>query len=362
MQSIIRPLFALFGAVLGGGAAVLILKFWNTLPKVPKPSLFLSLLIIVVCVFLFGALLWFLAPKLADWTRRFAGETEQSFSDRPLMQLISAAMGLVLGLVVASLITQLFRVGMPDLLWAGLSSIVYFVLGYLGASTFYKRWRELPFSSQARSLKRAPTASGVLAPVYLDSSALIDGRVYDVCRLGFVPGPLVAPQFILDELRHIADSAEPLRRARGRRGLDVLERLQKLPDVSLLVSEENPEDATEVDVKLLKLAKASGGAVMTSDFNLAKVAGVAGVRVLSLNDLSQALRPPPLPGETMRVQVMLEGKEPGQGIAYLDDGTMIVVENGREHVGTTVDVTVTSVLQTSAGRMIFAKAKETSAS
>lgn len=137
---------------------------------------------------------------------------------------------------------------------------------------------------------------------------------------------------------------------------------KSFPDVSLLVSEENPEDATEVDVKLLKLAKASGGAVMTSDFNLAKVAGVAGVRVLSLNDLSQALRPPLLPGETMRVQVMREGKEPGQGIAYLDDGTMIVVENGREHVGTTVDVTVTSVLQTSAGRMIFAKAKETSAS
>lgn len=354
-----RPLFTLFGATLGGGLAVLLLKYYSSLEKAPQPSLLLAALLVACGAALFGAVMWFAAPKLAESIRRWAGETEQSFSDKPLMQLLSAVIGLILGLVVAALITQLFHVGMPDLLWAGLSSVVYILLGYLGALIFYKRWREMPFTPQARAAKRAAASapSGANAPVYLDSSALIDGRVYDVCRLGFVPGVLVAPQFILDELRHIADSSEPLRRARGRRGLDMLDKLQKLPEVTVRVTDEDA-DAPEVDIKLLKLAKANSGAVMTGDFNLSKVASVAGVRVLNLNDLSQAMRPPLLPGETLRTQVVREGKEPGQGVAYMDDGTMIVVENGRGRLGETIDVTVTSVLQTSAGRMIFAKAAD----
>ena len=171
---------------------------------------------------------------------------------------------------------------------------------------------------------------------------------------------LAYSEFCLFEGRsgYIADSADPLRRARGRRGLDILEKLQKLEGVTVRVTDENPADATEADVKLLKLAQAAHGAVMTGDFNLAKVAAVAGVKVLNLNDLTQALRPPLLPGEAMRALIVKEGKEPGQGVAYLDDGTMLVVENGRAHIDETVDVVVTSVLQTSAGRMIFAKVKE----
>ena len=187
---------------------------------------------------------------------------------------------------------------------------------------------------------------------------LIDGRIYDICKAGFLEGPLVAPAFVLDELRHIADSADSLRRNRGRRGLDVLARLQEEAESRVRIVEKDYPDAEEVDVKLLRLARDLGGAVLTNDYNLNKVAGVTGVRVLNINELAGALRPAVLPGEEMTVQVIREGKEPGQGVAYLEDGTMVVVENGRRRMGEKLEIEVTTVLQTSAGRMIFGRAKE----
>ena len=196
------------------------------------------------------------------------------------------------------------------------------------------------------------------APKVLDTSVLIDGRIYDICKAGFLEGPLVAPAFVLDELRHIADSADSLRRNRGRRGLDVLARLQEEAERRVRIVEKDYPDAEEVDVKLLRLARDLGGAVLTNDYNLNKVAGVTGVRVLNINELAGALRPAVLPGEEMTVQVIREGKEPGQGVAYLEDGTMVVVENGRRRMGEKLEIEVTTVLQTSAGRMIFGRAKE----
>ena len=196
------------------------------------------------------------------------------------------------------------------------------------------------------------------APKVLDTSVLIDGRISDICKAGFLEGPLVAPAFVLDELRHIADSADSLRRNRGRRGLDVLARLQEEAESRVRIVEKDYPDAEEVDVKLLRLARDLGGAVLTNDYNLNKVAGVTGVRVLNINELAGALRPAVLPGEEMTVQVIREGKEPGQGVAYLEDGTMVVVENGRRRMGEKLEIEVTTVLQTSAGRMIFGRAKE----
>ena len=196
------------------------------------------------------------------------------------------------------------------------------------------------------------------APKVLDTSVLIDGRIYDICKAGFLEGPLVAPAFVLDELRHIADSADSLRRNRGRRGLDVLARLQEEAESRVRIVEKDYPDAEEVDVKLLRLARDLGGAVLTNDYNLNKVAGVTGVRVLNINELAGALRPAVLPGEEMTVQVIREGKEPGQGVAYLEDGTLVVVENGRRRMGEKLEIEVTTVLQTSAGRMIFGRAKE----
>ena len=205
------------------------------------------------------------------------------------------------------------------------------------------------------ALKAAAERADSAAPKVLDTSVLIDGRIYDICKAGFLEGPLVAPAFVLDELRHIADSADSLRRNRGRRGLDVLARLQEEAESRVRIVEKDYPDAEEVDVKLLRLARDLGGAVLTNDYNLNKVAGVTGVPVLNINELANTLKPVVLPGEEMMLTLVKEGKENNQAVAYLDDGTMIVVEDGKRFIGQTIKVIVTSVLQTSAGRMIFAR-------
>jgi uncharacterized protein YacL len=192
----------------------------------------------------------------------------------------------------------------------------------------------------------------------LDTSVIIDGRVADLCETGFLEGTFIVPQFILHELQHIADSSDSLKRARGRRGLDILNKIQKMVDIDVRIVDDDFPQVKEVDSKIVLLAKQLGAKVITNDLNLNKVAELQGVRVLNINELCNALRPVVLPGETIRVFVLKEGKEAGQGIAYLDDGTMIVVDNAKRWIGRNVDVVVTSVLQTTAGRMIFTRLKE----
>lgn len=194
-------------------------------------------------------------------------------------------------------------------------------------------------------------------PKILDTSVIIDGRIADICQTGFLEGPLIIPVFVLDELQHIADSSDSLKRKRGRRGLDILNRIQKDLDMGIIIHEMKFEEVKEVDSKLLKLTQHLNGKIITNDYNLNKVAEVQGIDVLNINDLANAVKPVVLPGEEMSVMLVKNGKESGQGLAYLDDGTMIVVESGRRYMGKTIDVLVTSVLQTSAGRMIFAKPK-----
>jgi len=192
----------------------------------------------------------------------------------------------------------------------------------------------------------------------LDTSVIIDGRIADLCETGFIEGTLVVPHFILQELQHISDSSDGLKRARGRRGLDILNVLQKMSNIKVELVEDDFPHVKEVDTKLIELAKQMDAKVLTNDFNLNKVAGIQGVRVLNINDLCNALKPVVLPGETIRVFVLKEGKEAGQGVAYLDDGTMVVVDHAKRWIGKNADVIVTSVLQTSAGRMIFTRLKE----
>ncbi|MEW6544073.1 MAG: PIN domain-containing protein [Nitrospirota bacterium] len=192
----------------------------------------------------------------------------------------------------------------------------------------------------------------------LDTSVIIDGRVADLCETGFLEGTFLVPQFILHELQHIADSSDSLKRARGRRGLDILNKVQKMVDVDVRIVDDDFPNVKDVDSKIVLLAKKVGAKVITNDLNLNKVAELQGVRVLNINELCNALRPVVLPGETIRVFVLKEGKEAGQGVAYLDDGTMIVVDNAKRCIGRNVDVVVTSVLQTTAGRMIFTRLKE----
>ena len=191
----------------------------------------------------------------------------------------------------------------------------------------------------------------------LDTSVIIDGRIADICKTGFIEGKLIIPKFVLNELQHIADSSDDLKRVRGRRGLDILNIIQKELDIEVEISEMDFDDIPEVDSKLLKLAQVLNGKVVTNDYNLNKVAQFQGVEVLNINELANAIKPVAIPGEEMVAQVVKEGKEANQGIAYLDDGTMIVVDGGRKHMGETIRVLVTSVLQTPAGRMIFGKPK-----
>jgi uncharacterized protein YacL len=193
--------------------------------------------------------------------------------------------------------------------------------------------------------------------IVVDTSAVIDGRMADIVETGFIMGTLVIPRFVLDELRYIADSPDSLRRNRGRRGLDVLNRLQKEALVPMEVSETDFEDAPDVDSKLIRLAKSQGSSIMTNDFNLNRIAELEGVQVLNVNHLANAVKVVVLPGEEMEVRIIQEGKESGQGVGFLDDGTMIVVEGGRRYLNEQLEVIVTRVLQTVAGRMIFAAPK-----
>jgi uncharacterized protein YacL len=277
----------------------------------------------------------------------------------PGQEIVLKGVGLLFGLLVAALLTVILKPFLDLLTFReklGLELILLFIT--------------LEVSLIIASVK-AKELSGLLArPVpnkhlrgesqlkVLDTSAIIDGRIADLCRTGFLEGVLVIPGFVLGELQKIADSADPLRRNRGRRGLDLLNRMQKENGVTLKIFDHDYEDLTEVDTKLLKLAREMEAKVITNDFNLNKVAELYGVRVLNINELSNAIKPLVLPGEEMTVHVLRDGKEYGQGIGYLDDGTMIVVEGGKNYIGLDLGIMVTSVLQTAAGRMIFAKPKE----
>ena len=269
----------------------------------------------------------------------------------------------IAGLIVALLISVLMAYPLSVLpgLWGMLSPvIVLLVLSVVITSLTVARARDL-FEVFGVSVARRFGVLGKVVPrdgqVVVDTSVLIDGRIADISRTGFVVGTLVIPRFVLDELQHVADSFDSVRRARGRRGLEILTRLQKESDVPLDISEVDFSDVPDVDAKLVRLAKSFNCPIITNDFNLNRVAELQGVQVLNINELANALKPVFLPGEEVELRIIQEGKESGQGIGFLDDGTMVVVEGGRRHINSSIDVVVTRVLQTAAGRMIFAHPK-----
>lgn len=269
--------------------------------------------------------------------------------------IIGATTGLAVGLLLTGLIEWVGSAVFDVETFLFHAGGLVFLLGlpYLGI-TLGARFGQERFGAPGRPVEIPVSDSKKI----LDTSVIIDGRVADLCETGFLEGAFLVPQFILHELQHIADSSDSLKRARGRRGLDILNKIQKMVDIDVRIIDDDFPNVKEVDSKLVVLAKKVGGKVMTNDLNLNKVAELQGVRVLNINELCNALRPVVLPGETIRVFVLKEGKEAGQGVAYLDDGTMIVVDNAKRHIGRNVDVIVTSVLQTTAGRMIFTRLKE----
>ena len=271
----------------------------------------------------------------------------------PAQQLLAATIGLIVGLIIATLTAFPLSL-LPDPWKSVLPFLSLILFGYLGAWVMVMRERDFFAILGGRLSRDGFAKSSGDKSVLLDTSVIIDGRIADISRTGFIDGTMTIPRFVLAELQHIADSADSLRRNRGRRGLDMLNKLQKESIVPIRITDLDIEEVHEVDDKLVRLAKNLHCPIVTNDYNLNRVAELQGVRVLNVNELANAVRAVVLPGEGMRVRVVQEGKELGQGIAYLDDGTMVVVENGKKHLGNTTDVIVTRMLQTNQGRMIFA--------
>lgn len=311
---------------------------------------------ILGALILYVSLYWFV-----DTIVNFVRLIEEKLIKFPVTDLIFGTMGLVIGLMLAFLVTVALNSVEVLILSSILPLILTLLFGYLGFQVGFQKRDELmalfPGSKTGKDSKKNEDENERGKLKILDTSVIIDGRIADICQTGFLEGTLIIPEFVLEELQHIADSSDVLKRNRGRRGLDILNKIQKELAVGVEIYEGDFEEIQEVDSKLVKLAKVMNGYVVTNDFNLNKVCDLQGVAVLNINDLANAVKPVVLPGEEMKVQVIKDGKEQKQGIAYLDDGTMIVVEEGRNYIGKNIDVVVTSVLQTSAGRMIFAKPK-----
>jgi uncharacterized protein YacL len=277
-----------------------------------------------------------------------------------LKTLIGAALGSILGIIGASLISMVIgRMQISQGTQTFAQVLVLILMAYVGLLSGAAKGEYLDLSALGgifsdRSVRKSQKV--------LDTSVIIDGRISDICKTGFLDGTLVVPHFVLRELQQIADSADSIKRNRGRRGLDILEKIKSIPGITVQVVEKDYPDVKEVDLKLIELAKEIGGKIVTNDFNLNKVSQLRGVDVLNINELANALKPVVLPGETMKVFILKEGKEYNQGVAYLDDGTMVVVDNARRMIGKTIATQVTSVLQTTAGKMIFGRFPEESES
>lgn len=354
MKKLLKTMLVLAGASLGLGLAQLVIavvqqyygRFGGRYDWWIQPA-FLG-----ICIVVGGVLTMIFSQNLLKRIMLFVKRAEKGIAQASYKTLLFASIGLVAGLIMAFLIsTLLSHLGNSPLVFC-LNAIVYVICAYLGLAVA----RRMSHSRDRIGFYEEGEAVGT--PKYVDTSVIIDGRIFDICKTGILEGALIIPEFVLAELQHIADSEDPLRRSKGRRGLDILQKMQKeLSGVGLRVEVQKLSKAEEepVDTALLRLAKETGGKVLTLDYNLNKVAGVQKVPVININELANAIKPLLLPGKELHVCILKKGREREQGIAYLEDGTMIVVEDAKNRVGEELRVAVTSVLQTAAGRMIFAK-------
>lgn len=360
-EKILRAIFVLLFTVLGivlsrQGETVLALLLPNSvLTETILGITFMSLAAMLVGG-MFGAIIGsFISPYLIKSLFMFTSTVEKSLSAMSTQDLIAGTLGLFLGLIIANLVGLAF--GSVPYIGPYVSVALSIILGYLGMHLVVSKkselagWLHLHAEGSFDKKKNKDHHTGKL----LDTNVIIDGRVADIYRSGFLEGPIIVPVFVLEELQKIADSSDILKRNRGRRGLDILNHMRKNSKDDVIIVTNDFEDISEVDSKLVKLAREKNYKIVTNDYNLNKVAELQGVAVLNINDLAIAVKPAVIPGEQIFVQLVKSGKEEGQGVAYLEDGTMIVVENGSQCIGKEVPVIITSVLQTSAGKMIFAK-------
>lgn len=362
LKKIIRVIFTIIGLISGYVVSRVLLNIIliSGISFLSKPIGIISFRIIITL--LFGLILYIVSPRIYDSIVKGIEYIEKNIQKLTATEIIYGGFGALISLILTSLI------GLPlnsiDLFGLGpiLFVLLNLIFAIIVANIFIEKKDDISnvlLNLRKNSIKDKKSKANLKSnPKVLDTSVIIDGRIFDICQTGFVEGPLVIPNFVLDELRHISDSADSLKRNRGRRGLDILNKIQKELDIETQIWEGDFPEIQEVDSKLLKLAQTLKGKVITNDFNLNKVAEFQGVPVLNINELANAIKPIVLPGEEMKVVVVKDGKEVTQGIGYLDDGTMIVVEGGRKYMSEQIAVIVTSVLQTAAGRMIFAKPKD----
>ena len=365
LKKLLRGIFSIIGLIIGYFISEILL----TIPPIASLTYLSTTIgrvafVIIIC-FIFGLILYIISPIIYKSISNLIEYIEKSMQKMSITEILYGTVGAVIALILMTFIAKPIsevdnRIG-PILL-----ILVNIVAAIIGAEIMIKKKEDITAllvnikKPVIKEKKAKETVKEVVKgiPKILDTSVIIDGRIFDICETGFVEGPLVIPNFVLDELRHISDSSDSLKRNRGRRGLDILNRIQKELSIETQIVEDDFPKIAEVDAKLLKLAQKMDGKVITNDYNLNKVAEFQGVPVLNINELSNAIKPVVLPGEEMRIDIVKDGKESSQGVAYLEDGTMIVVEGGRKYIGQTTDVIVTSVLQTAAGRMIFAKPKD----
>ncbi|SFB34787.1 PIN/TRAM domain-containing protein [Clostridium frigidicarnis] len=360
LKKVLRILFSIVGASLGYILSTSFLKL-KQFDFVNNSTVKIIIFYLLSCL-IFGLITFIIFPSVYSMIRKFLDSVEKHMQKLTAVELLFGAGGAIIALIISSMLGSILTSMIPKigtLIYACLNVIA----AILGADLAIKKKDEIfgifgSIKKASASKEKKNKGVNKSTSKVLDTSVIIDGRIFDLCQTGFIEGTLVIPHFVLDELRHISDSSDSLKRNRGRRGLDILNKIQKELNVEVEITEKDFPDIAEVDSKLLKLAQTLNGKVITNDYNLNKVAEFQGVPVLNINELANAIKSVVLPGEEMLIQIIKDGKESGQGISYLEDGTMIVVEGGRKYIGQNIEVIVTSVLQTPAGRMIFAKKKE----
>lgn len=378
-KKLLRIALAIIGALIGYGISIgskyLLIHSDSSYEAYFKSNY--QYILAVFISLLFAIMFYRLAPLILKQSVKVAGKIEDDLQGVSGNDILAGAIGLIFGLIIAFFITQIFAGITNQYLYVIITLIVYMIMGFIGVVVANKKGKEIisqmftarrnsdagtnanPAQATRFSVGGKGRKQSNIIPKILDTSVIIDGRIAEIIKTGFLEGPIVIPEFVLVELRHIADSSDSLKRTRGRRGLDILNRIQTDYGIDIYntESEKGLKEIPEVDVKLLKLAQIMGGKVVTNDFNLNKVARINGVDVLNINELANTLKPVVIPGEKMTVTPVKQGKDSQQSIAYLDDGTMVVLEDGKNYIGKTREITVTSVLQTSAGRMIFGRVR-----
>ncbi len=357
---LLRLLVGLLGALCGFGVFSLISYSGPITAIMEQSALFSAIfaLVMLLVTLVCGIIAYVFSQRIIDRATELYKKNYARVERMHANDVFFGALGLLLGLAIAYFISRLFD-HLPALLYTALAALLYVGCGVFMTTIARRRWHELPFLARwdkGAAQDVAGDASGT--QILLDTSVLIDGRICDIAGAGFITAPLLIPAFILTELQKVADSSDEHKRRRGRRGLEMAQKLREVPGVQCHLGGYEDDSGDDADMKLLRLAKEQNFRIMTNDYNLNRVAALSGVCVMNINELANALKPALMAGDLLTIAILKEGKEHHQGVGYLDDGTMVVIENAKNRVGETLPVEVTSILQTAAGRMIFARISE----